>query len=277
MATSIPVVADNEIIATAWGNQVRTEVSNLDTNKLSKSGGTMTGDLSVNALIIVGGAGNGVALPTGEPSGPGRAARRDYVDAAIATAGNDRVAVTGDTMTGTLTVGSNPTSSAGVQLTAPGQILSGHGTTGPSLYLRRAGAADAVGGHYARFVISTSTIIGSISIASGSSVAYNETSDRRLKNDLGPIVDALERVGQLQPRHLAWKSDGTEFDGFIADEVQAVAPYAVTGQPDAVLPVDDPNPGGIDPQQLDTGKLIALLVGAVQELSAKVAALEGAG
>ena len=65
---------------------------------------------------------------------------------------------------------------------------------------------------------------------------------------------------QLQPKHLRWKIDNVEFDGFIAHEVQAVAPYAVTGDKDAVT-----TDGGIDPQQLSTGKLIALLVAAVQE------------
>ena len=79
----------------------------------------------------------------------------------------------------------------------------------------------------------------------------------------------------MQTHHLAWKETGSEFDGFIAHEVQAVVPNAVSGAKDAVYPPDDPNdPGGIDPQQLDATNLIPYLVGAIQVLAARIEALE---
>ena len=57
--------------------------------------------------------------------------------------------------------------------------------------------------------------------------------------------------------------------GFIAHEVQEIIPLVVTGEKDAV------NPDGTELHQgVDYSKLTAVLVKAIQELSAKVTALE---
>lgn len=103
--------------------------------------------------------------------------------------------------------------------------------------------------------------------------AFITTSDYRLKNVLGPITDALARLGLLEPHRVVWKDDPQqqEVDSFVAHEVAAVVPEAVIGEKDAVL-----ENGEIDPQGLDATKLIPLLVAAVQELAARVVALEGA-
>lgn len=148
----------------------------------------------------------------------------------------------------------------------------------PSMIVQRTGVAAGVGGPYMSFRrLAGGAQIGSITIIAGPGVAYNVTSDRRLKNIVGPVADAVTRVGELQPRRLEWRlePDAGQFDGFIADEVQDVVPNAVTGEPDAVLPATDEwNPGGIDPQQFDASKLIPLLVAAVQELTVRLTALE---
>jgi hypothetical protein len=96
---------------------------------------------------------------------------------------------------------------------------------------------------------------------------------------LGPVVDALGRLLQLQPKHLSWKETGHEFDGFLAHEVAAVVPDAVTGAKDAVYDVDEAErmgvePGTIKPQQLDQIPLIPLLTAALHELADRVTALE---
>jgi hypothetical protein len=186
---------------------------------------------------------------------------------------------------GNVAVGANPptASAAGVIARSDGvvtsTVMNPSPANTPNLALQRTGTGPQdVGGIFVRFNrANTADVIGTITIATGgASVLYNTTSDRRLKEDLGLLTDGLARVLDLQPRRLAWLTDGSEFDGFIADEVQPVAPYAVTGEPGAVLTADDPaNPGGIDPQQLDPSKLIPLLVAAVQELAGRLAALEG--
>jgi hypothetical protein len=107
----------------------------------------------------------------------------------------------------------------------------------------------------------------------GSSVAYNTTSDYRLKDNIEALADASYRVSLLKPRRFSFNSDPdqTMVDGFIAHEVQEVVPQAVTGVKD-----------GEDMQSIDASKLIPLLTAALQEanqridaLSARLEALEG--
>ncbi len=153
----------------------------------------------------------------------------------------------------------------------------------PNVYLRRTGTAVADNQIFVQFTKDSGTTIGSITMNGTAAVQYNLTSDYRMKDDLGPIEDPVGKVMALQPKRLRWKPDATEFDGFIAHEVEAAAPYAVSGAKDAVLPPDDPHdPGGIDPQQLDRAALVPLLTAALQgaltqieALEARVAALEG--
>jgi len=75
--------------------------------------------------------------------------------------------------------------------------------------------------------------VGSVS-TSGSSTAYNTSSDYRLKHDIAPMTGALEKVQQLKPVTYKWNADDSDGQGFIAHELQAVIPDAVTGEKDAM-------------------------------------------
>jgi hypothetical protein len=105
----------------------------------------------------------------------------------------------------------------------------------------------------------------------GAGTAYNTSSDYRLKENEVAISDGLSRLNQLKPYRFNFKDypDVTR-DGFFAHEVQSVVPYAVIGEKDAV-----DKDGNMDRQMIDQSKIVPLLVAAVQELSAKVEALEG--
>ena len=76
---------------------------------------------------------------------------------------------------------------------------------------------------------------GSISINCGSNtVAYNTSSDYRLKQDETLITDGIERVKQLKPYRFKWKSDlDNTVDGFFAHEVSGIVPEAISGDKDA--------------------------------------------
>ena len=105
------------------------------------------------------------------------------------------------------------------------------------------------------------TQVGSISTVSGISASYNTLSDYRLKENVKQIQNATEKVLQLKPCNFNFIGHEQEVDGFIAHELQEVAPYAVTGVKDAVN-----EDGSIITQQIDTSKLIALLTASLQEL-----------
>ena len=111
----------------------------------------------------------------------------------------------------------------------------------------------------------------------GSSVAYNTSSDYRLKENVVAISDGITRLKTLKPSRFNFKSDSSiTLDGFLAHEVTAV-PEAITGTKDEVDSDNNPVYQGID-----QSKLVPLLTAALQEavtkietLETKVAALEG--
>lgn len=112
------------------------------------------------------------------------------------------------------------------------------------------------------------TIVGSISVT-GSSTAYNTSSDYRLKEDIKPVDNPCGRLLLLKPVNFAWKVDGSRVDGFIAHEAQEIVPEAVIGEKDALD--DEGNPVY---QGIDQSKLVPLLTAALQEALTKIDALE---
>jgi hypothetical protein len=116
----------------------------------------------------------------------------------------------------------------------------------------------------------TYTSVGTIS-TNGSSTTYATSSDYRLKENVQPMQNALDTVAQLNPVTYTWKADGSAGQGFIAHELQAVVPDCVSGEKDAVDAEGNPQYQGVD-----TSFLVATLVKAVQELTARIAALEAA-
>jgi len=127
--------------------------------------------------------------------------------------------------------------------------------------------------------------VGTISTGSGST-AYNTSSDYRLKDNIVPMIGALDKISQLKPVTYKWKADGSDGQGFIAHELQEVVPQCVYGEKDAVETYTDEE--GIEqtrikPQGVDTSFLVATLTAAIQEqqalittLTARITALEGA-
>ena len=103
----------------------------------------------------------------------------------------------------------------------------------------------------------------------GSTTSYNTSSDYRLKENAVPITAGLATLNLLKPVAYDWINSKLRGEGFIAHELQEVIPLAVTGEKDAV---DDD--GNIKPQGVDYSKIVVHLVAAIQELSAKVTALE---
>jgi hypothetical protein len=118
---------------------------------------------------------------------------------------------------------------------------------------------------------SSGTEVGSISV-NASSTAYNTSSDHRLKQSVSYDFDATTRLKQLKPCRFNFIADAdTTVDGFIAHEVQSVVPEAISGTHNEVD--DDGNPVY---QGIDQSKLVPLLVKTIQELEARIVALETA-
>jgi hypothetical protein len=119
----------------------------------------------------------------------------------------------------------------------------------------------------------------------GSVMAYQTTSDYRLKENIAPMIGALAKIAALKPVTYTWKDNQRDGEGFIAHELQEHFPDAVSGIKDDVD--EDGNPKY---QGMDASILIATLTAAIQEqqalidtqaatitaLTARVTALENA-
>jgi hypothetical protein len=164
----------------------------------------------------------------------------------------------------------------GFELEPSGRMFLTSSVNQHNISINKRGTADVTGGTFISFN-GDGTVVGNIA-RTASGVAYNQTSDYRLKREIGPVPEPVERLKQLRPVHFAWKTDDHVQDGFFAHEVAEVVPDAVTGDKDALT-----EEGEIAPQGLDNGRLVPLLTAALQQavdrietLEARITALEAA-
>ena len=113
-------------------------------------------------------------------------------------------------------------------------------------------------------------------VRSGSNVAYQTSSDYRLKKDVVALPNGIDRVKQLRPVAFKWIADDSDMEGFLAHEAQEICPYAVSGTKDEVATEDhgDRKKGDMIVQAIDYGEFTPLLTAAMKELIAKVETLE---
>ena len=169
--------------------------------------------------------------------------------------------------------------------------------SGTSTALRLDG--DGTGLHSHVNISNANGIVGTIK-TTGSSTQYNTSSDYRLKENVSYTFDATTRLKQLKPARFNFKADAdTTVDGFIAHEVSSIVPEAISGDKDAtkdVGTIKDADGNVIHEnvlevtkedgqtwektstenvyQGIDQSKLVPLLVKTIQELEARITALE---
>ena len=102
--------------------------------------------------------------------------------------------------------------------------------------------------------------------AAGNVTAY---SDSRLKTDISTINDALGIVGKLRGVSYKWLRDGSDGIGVIAQEVEEVIPSVVVTN--KVEGLD----GMEEVKSVDYGKIVGVLINAINELKAEVDELKG--
>ena len=175
---------------------------------------------------------------------------------------------------------------------------------------------DASGGTGIAFTDGDNQACGNIAIdGDGNAVAYNTSSDYRLKENVNYDFDATTELKKLKPAKFNWKNNPSlTIEGFLAHEVSSVVPLAVTGSKDATETRQDvvigksgniwkygileeehtalKNKVGADDemkestwyaekeipvyQVIDQSKLIPIMVKTIQELEARLKTLEDA-
>jgi len=273
-----PLRIEGEILQFSTGTTA-TEKARLDA-----SGNFGIGTSSPTDTLSVGTLGSGSnsiitigASTTGTSSiyfGDGASAARfrgyfDYVHSsdhlAIGTAGTERMRIDSS---GNLLVGTT---------TQLGQVTVNNGGSNTGLHVRQTSTSVShVGGiirndyvtggqtgKMLRFEQGTGGEVGSVT-STVTSTAYNTSSDQRLKNNIVDAPSASDDIDAIQVRSFDWKADGSHQKyGMVAQELQTVAPEAVTGDADS-----DEMMG------VDYSKLVPMLVKEIQSLRARVAQLE---
>jgi hypothetical protein len=178
-----------------------------------------------------------------------------------------------------LAFGTNASSAAIVErmrINSSGDVLIGTTSTDGKLNV-----SYPSGGNGCKFVLTNSSAASNVIVfnntngtvgfiqMSGSNTSYNTSSDYRLKENIAPMTGALATVSALKPVTYTWKTDGSNGQGFIAHELQAVVPDCVTGEKDAV-----DAEGNIKAQAIDTSFLVATLTAAIQEQQAIITDLK---
>ena len=124
--------------------------------------------------------------------------------------------------------------------------------------------------------------VGSIVVNSGS-VAYNTTSDYRLKDNPQPLTGSGEFIDAIQPKTWTWKNTGEKGVGMIAHELVEISPLSVSGEKDAVKVdlVKDENGKYVEKEvpnyqsvACGSAELVANLIAEMQSLRKRVAELE---
>lgn len=93
-------------------------------------------------------------------------------------------------------------------------------------------------------------------------VAFNSTSSKRFKDNITPLESTLTNVQKLSGVRYNWKDTGKADIGLIAEEVDKIYPELVKKDEEGI------------PEGIDYGKLTAVLIETVKELSQKIEELE---
>ena len=203
---------------------------------------------SIPSGIVSGAAQIPALLPSGVVSGSSQIITADSVTLGTHTAGNYVAVVSGSV--NQITVAGSGLESAVVTLSLPQNIH-----TSADIQFNSLGIGTAA-----------STVAGEIR-ATGDITAFY-SSDIRLKENIVPIPNALEKVNQISGNTYDWKEGYEEIHshkgndvGVIAQEIEQILPQIVTNRDN-----------GFKAVQYE--KIVPLLIEAIKELSAKIKVLE---
>lgn len=125
--------------------------------------------------------------------------------------------------------------------------------------------ADQNNGAFAQFINGSNAVVGSIlRVGTTNAVAFNTTSDRRLKTNIKDAKSVLPLISKIKVREFDWKTGNRhEPYGFIAQELNTVVPNAVTIPRKAE-----------DSWMVDKSSMVPMLVKAIQEQQDQIKVLK---
>tara|TARA_R110002126_G_scaffold25490_1_gene87073 strand:- start:190 stop:1332 length:1143 start_codon:yes stop_codon:yes gene_type:complete len=262
---NVGIGTSSPTLSSSWGTVLHVESAALGAElRLTDSASGVTG-------------GDGLVL--GQYSGNSYIRNQDNGGTFFWTGGAERlrISATGDFLVGTTSSSSN---TAGIKLSPTGTAAFVRSGVQPLLVNRLTSDGDIA------LFQKDGTTVGGISVT-GSSTAYNTSSDYRLKENVTPMIGATAALKLLKPCNFDWIAGGNT-NGFLAHELAEVVPEAATGTRDAMRDEEhEVTPAVVDAegvettaavmgtrsvpdyQGIDQSKLVPLITATIQELIAE--------
>ena len=257
--------SQGDLVFASNGNNRRVTI---DSSGRVAIGTTTVGETSADDLTIATTGQTGITIRSGTAN-----AGSIYFSDATSGVGQYSGFMYYDHNTNFLAMGTN--SIERMRIDSSGRLLvgnTGYNIGQDGVYLQTAGSVfsrNTTSGATQINFANPNSVVGSIS-TSGTSTSYNTSSDHRLKENVTADWDATTRLKQLNPVRFNFIADAdTTVDGFLAHEVQSVVPEAISGTHNEV----DAD-GNAVMQGIDQSKIVPLLVKTIQELEARITALE---
>ena len=122
-------------------------------------------------------------------------------------------------------------------------------------------------------VLTDGEVLARDNITAFKTSGFTSISDRRLKTDIQPISESLDRILKLEPKNFSWIENNEKDTGFIAQDVEKVIPEVVQ-ETKGFVSIDSNEKEDTKYKTISYSKLTIYLVDAIKELTKRVEDLE---
>ena len=122
-------------------------------------------------------------------------------------------------------------------------------------------------------VLNDGEVLARDNITAFKTSGFSNISDKRLKTDIQPISQSLDKILKLKPKNFSWIENNEKDTGFIAQDVEKVIPEVVQ-ETKGFVSIDSNEKEDTKYKTISYSKLTIYLVDAIKELTKRVEDLE---
>jgi len=122
-------------------------------------------------------------------------------------------------------------------------------------------------------VLNDGEVLARDNITAFKTSGFSNISDKRLKTDIQPISQSLDKILKLEPKNFSWIENNEKDTGFIAQDVEKVIPEVVQ-ETKGFVSIDSNEKEDTKYKTISYSKLTIYLVDAIKELTKRVEDLE---